>query len=305
MLHHDKEEFIRILERTSAQTGFTLRLLEKDYYISIILSQINSGLNNSLIFKGGTCLNKIYYSYYRLSEDLDFSLKLPSDSTTRQARRKLMKPIKESLKSFTAKFDMNVENIEKAGHNESTQYVYYLTYHSVVLNKKDSVKLEIGLRFNPLLPVEKRRITHKFLHPFTGEPLFDAGKVTCLSIKELVSEKMRAAATRAIIAPRDFYDLGYLLRAGFDFTDREFLKVFKRKLEEDGFSADLGKYRNNLGRTQKEINDMKSGLKDQLFPVLTMKEQESFDIQKVLNKFNKIFGENGSFLQGVTAETKS
>ena len=106
-------------------------------------------------------------------------------------------------------------------------YIYYHTYHSVVLNKKDSVKLEIGLRFNPLLPVEKRRITHKFLHPFTGEPLFDAGKVTCLSIKELVSEKMRAAATRAIIAPRDFYDLGYMLRAGFDFTDREFLKVFK------------------------------------------------------------------------------
>jgi hypothetical protein len=35
MLHNDKEEFLKILERASAQTGFPLRLLEKDYYITV------------------------------------------------------------------------------------------------------------------------------------------------------------------------------------------------------------------------------------------------------------------------------
>ena len=47
-------------------------LLEKDYYLTLILSRARE-LSEGLIFKGGTCLNKIYYAYYRLSEDLDFT----------------------------------------------------------------------------------------------------------------------------------------------------------------------------------------------------------------------------------------
>lgn len=289
MLHHDEGEFIKILERSSAQTGFPLRLLEKDYYITIILSQINGKLNSDLIFKGTTCLNKTYYSYYRLSEDLDFSLKLPQNNMTRAMRRNIIKPIKESIKSFAESLDMEVDNIEKAGHNESTQYIYYLTYQSFVLNKKESIKFEIGLRFNPILPVERHRIIHKFLHPFTGEPLFNTGMVTCMALKELVAEKMRAAATRLVIAPRDFYDLGYLLKVRFNFKDKEFLNLFKKKLEEDNFSSDLKEYKLNLGRSQQEINDMKSRIEDELFSVLTIKEKELFNIQEVLDDFNKIF----------------
>ena len=289
MLHNDKEEFLKILERTSAQTGFPLRLLEKDYYITIVLSKINE-LSKDLIFKGGTCLSKIYYSYYRLSEDLDFTLKLVTKNSTRTIRRNVMKPIKESLRPFLKDFSMSIEGLDKAGHRESTQYIYYLDYDSVVLNTKESIKLEIGLRFNPLLPVVTKRVTHKFLHPFTKEPLFDAGSVNCLALKELVAEKLRAAATREVIAGRDFYDLGYLLREKFDFNDRKVLGLFRKKLEEDGFSGDMEKYRVNLGRTDSEIEDMKERVEDELFPVLTMDEQKRFDMQKTLNELNRVFG---------------
>ena len=142
MLHSNKEEFLKILERTSAQTGFPLRMLEKDYFITIILSRINE-LSKELVFKGGTCLSKIYYSYYRLSEDLDFTLRL-SGNSTRTIRSNATRPIKEKLKAFLKDFDMSIEGIEKAGHRESTQYIFYLDYDSVVLNKKESIKLEIG-----------------------------------------------------------------------------------------------------------------------------------------------------------------
>jgi predicted nucleotidyltransferase component of viral defense system len=287
MLHSDKNEFLKVLERTSAQTEFPLRLLEKDYYITIVLSKI-SELSKDLIFKGGTCLSKLYYSYYRLSEDLDFTLKLPSDNSTRVMRRNAIKPIKEKLKLFLKNFDMSIEDIEKAGHRESTQYIFYLDYDSVVLNKKESIKLEIGLRFNPILSAVTKKVNHKFLHPFTKEPLFDGGSVSCLSIKELVAEKMRAAATREMIAGRDFYDLGYLLKEKFDFKDKEFLALFKKKLEEDNFSSDLKKCRVDLGRTEKEINGMKSRIGDELFPVLTIDEQKSFDMQKTLDELNRV-----------------
>lgn len=287
MLHSDKEEFLKVLERASAQTGFPLRMLEKDYYITVVLSKI-SELSDALVFKGGTCLSKIYYSYCRLSEDLDFTLKL-SGSSTRTSRSNVIKPIKEKLNPFLKEFGMSVEGIEKAGHRESTQYIFYLDYDSVVLNKKELIKLEIGLRFNPLLPAVMKKVNHRFLHPFTKEPLFDAGSVNCLALKELVTEKLRAAATRETIAARDFYDLGYLLKEKFDFKDKEFLLLFKKKLQEDGFDADLKKYRVNLGRSDKEIEEMKSRVGDELFLVLALDEQKSFDMDKTLDKLNRAF----------------
>lgn len=290
MLHNDREEFLKILERTSAQTGFPLRLLEKDYYITIVLSRMHE-LSKDLVFKGGTCLSKIYYSYYRLSEDLDFTLKLPIDASTRTIRRNAVKPIKEAIKPFLNNFDMGIEDLERVGHNESTQYIYCFDYNSVVLNKKESIKLEIGMRFNPLLPAAAKKVNHKFLHPFTKEPLFDAGSVNCLALKELVAEKLRAAATRETIAGRDFYDLDYLLREGFNFKDKEFLTLFKKKLEEDNFSSDLEKYRVNLGKADKEIEEMQSRVKDELFPVLTIDEQKKFDMRKTLNELNRVFEE--------------
>ncbi len=289
LLHSDKDEFIKILERVSAQTGFPLRLLEKDYYLTIILSQINEKLSRDLILKGGTCLNKIYHSYYRLSEDLDFSLRLPRDKTTRGMRRKAIKPVKESIQSFAESLKMTIDDRDRAGHNESTQYIYYFLYESTVLNKKEKVKLEIGLRSNPVLPVEEKQVNHKFLHPFTGEPLFDGGKIVCLAMKELIAEKMRAAATRLTIAPRDFYDLGYFLNAGFNFTDMEFLQVFKKKIAEDNFPTDLGRYSHNLGRTQKEIDDMSSRITEELLPVLPDKIGKTFDIHDVLKRMNETF----------------
>jgi len=76
LIHQDKDKFRDLVDRAATLAGFYAPLMEKDYYLTFILSQI-SDLSADLIFKGGTCLNKIYYSYYRLSEDLDFSLRLP------------------------------------------------------------------------------------------------------------------------------------------------------------------------------------------------------------------------------------
>jgi predicted nucleotidyltransferase component of viral defense system len=288
MLHSDKSEFLKVLERTSAQTGFPLRLLEKDYYLTLVLSATNK-LSDDLIFKGGTCLSKVYYSYYRLSEDLDFTLRLPSENATRKARRNAIKPVKESLTPFLESFDMTIDFLMIRRPPRSTQYIYYLDYESIVLNRKESIKLEIGIRFNPLLATVAKKVTHRFLHPFTKEPLFKTGSANCLALKELVAEKLRAAATRKDIAGRDFYDLGFLLTKGFNFKDKELLSVFRQKLEEDGFSQDLSKYKTDLGRSQVEIDEMKARAKDELFPVLTPVKQQTFDMQDVLDSLNKVF----------------
>jgi len=288
MLHDDKDNFLKVLEATSAQTGFPLLLLEKDYYLTIVLSGMDR-LSENLIFKGGTCLNKIYYSYYRLSEDLDFIMRLPSGKLSRADRRRVIKPIKDNILSYANSYGMTINDVNNTGHKESSQYIFYIDYNSAVLGNKQSIKLEIGLRFNPILPVSKQEVSHKFLHPFTKEPLFDGSAVNCLALKELVAEKMRATATRLTIVPRDFYDISFLIKAGFDFQDEELWQLFKRKLSEDGFESDLSKYRVNMGRCQEEIADMSSRIEAELLDVLNSAERKAFDLNESLQLLSETF----------------
>ncbi|MFH1459446.1 MAG: nucleotidyl transferase AbiEii/AbiGii toxin family protein [Candidatus Omnitrophota bacterium] len=289
MIHRDKDKFSKLVDRIASLTGFYAPLMEKDYYLTLFLSKINE-LSDNLIFKGGTCLNKIYYSYYRLSEDLDFSMRLPDYTTTRGNRRKCIQPVKDNIEEFAKQFDMRIEGAENAGRNVSKQYVYYLVYDSVLLPSLQTIKFEVGLRYNPILKPETKEVKHKFLNPFSDVPLFDGGKVNCLSLQEIVSEKLRAAAIRKTIAPRDFYDLDFIIRQGFNLTDKKVLKLFAKKIEEDNGDPDLAKYKTNLGRSDKEIKEMNSRIENELFDVLTVSEREHFDLDTALKRINKVMG---------------
>lgn len=287
MIHENKDEFIKSLERASRKKGFLLPLIEKDYYLTLILSRVHE-LSEDLIFKGGTCLNKVYYVYYRLSEDLDFSMALPQYEATRGQRRKCIQPVKDKIEKFVEQFGMRIDDAGNPGRNESKQYIYYFVYQSALREVEAKIKFEIGLRFNPIDPVEKRQVQHAFLHPFTGDPLFDGGKINCLSLNELIAEKLRASAIRIKVAPRDFYDLDFVIRNGSDLTNKDVIKLFKNKLEEDGADTDLGNYRVNLGRPTAEINDMRLRIKEELFEVLTPKERENFNLNTALERINKV-----------------
>jgi predicted nucleotidyltransferase component of viral defense system len=288
MLHRNRDDFVRTLNQVAMQTGFLLPLVEKDYYLTVVLSRLHE-LSPDLIFKGGTCLNKIYYSYYRLSEDLDFTMHLPSDAATRAMRRKCIGPVKERIEAYAARFDMRVDDTDEAGRNESKQYVYHFLYKSAVLPVESKIKVEIGLRFNPVCAPERKRIQHGFLHPFTGQPLFGTQEVLCLALKEIVAEKLRAATTRQTIAPRDFYDIDYIIRNGFEVTEPEVLTLFRRKLEEDNADTDLARYSVNLGRRADEIRDMKRRIKEELYEVLTPGERSRFDLDAALGRINVAF----------------
>jgi len=292
MIHEDKEQFFTLIDRIASLTGFYAPLVEKDYYLTLLLSRIHE-LSENLIFKGGTCLNKIYYSYYRLSEDIDFNMLLPQYKATRGERRKCIQPIKDSIEGFVKQFGIKIDDAGDPGRNESKQYVYYLVYDSVTMLSEQTVKFEIGLRFNTILATEKRQVRHKFKHSFTDEPLVNGGEIQCMALKEIVSEKLRAGAIRKIIAPRDFYDIDFLLRNKFDLTNKEVITLLKKKLQEDDADTDLGKYRKNLGRSDEEIKDMNSRIETELFDVLTPEERKNFDLSTALKRINKAMGAIG------------
>jgi predicted nucleotidyltransferase component of viral defense system len=286
MIHENKDEFIKALGRASKKRGFLLPLIEKDYYLTLILSRIYE-LSENLVFKGATCLSKVYYAYYRLSEDLDFSMILPQYEVTHGQRRKCIQPVKDKIEKFIEQFGMRLDNAGNPGRNESKQYVYYLVYQSALREVEAKIKLEIGLRFNPLDLIKKSPVQHIFLHPFTGNPLFDGGQINCLSLNELIAEKLRAGTIRKIIAPRDFYDIDFVLRNKFELTNKEVITLFKKKLQEDDADTDLGKYKKNLGRSNEEIKEMNSRIETELFDVLAPEERKNFDLSTALKRINK------------------
>jgi predicted nucleotidyltransferase component of viral defense system len=71
--HVDDPDLLRqAVDYTARQTGFSPRLIEKDYFCSVVLEYL-AARDAELSFKGGTCLAKVHGGFYRLSEDLDFS----------------------------------------------------------------------------------------------------------------------------------------------------------------------------------------------------------------------------------------
>ena len=87
MTPDDLRDFINY---TAQRTGFTSSLIEKDYYCSLVLQILykNEELKNLLLFKGGTLLAKGYFNFFRLSEDLDFSI-VNSFCVNRNERKKI------------------------------------------------------------------------------------------------------------------------------------------------------------------------------------------------------------------------
>ena len=62
-------------ENPPNENRILLDVIEKDYAQSYVLAGLMSqpALKDTLVFKGGTALKKIFFGSYRFSEDLDFS----------------------------------------------------------------------------------------------------------------------------------------------------------------------------------------------------------------------------------------
>jgi predicted nucleotidyltransferase component of viral defense system len=284
----DRDKLERLIRVVSQKHRFRPEIIEKDYYLTVILCNIESHLSDKLVLKGGTLLNKVYLDHHRLSEDIDFVYLEKDELVSRSRRSRAIRPLRQEMPEFLALLELGSSKPECEGFNNSTQYVFNVSYPSFVTGKDGNIKIEISLRHAPVDEPIYNTIEHFYTDPFTGEKELPTSRVLSLSLNEAVAEKMRAAATRLTIAPRDFYDLGCLLRKGFDFKEKEFLELFRKKLAEDNFDTDLRVYRHNIGRTEEEIASMESRIQDELLPVLSISEGKTFSLKNTLDEFNRI-----------------
>ena len=75
-LHQDKNAFRVLLEHIHERTGYRTDVLEKDYYVVLMLRELAEKQKDGLqaYFKGGTALYKALKTTNRFSEDIDLSV---------------------------------------------------------------------------------------------------------------------------------------------------------------------------------------------------------------------------------------
>jgi predicted nucleotidyltransferase component of viral defense system len=277
----DRERLQDIISAIAGKLKFRPVIVEKDYYLTVILNNIEKLLSDKIVFKGGTLLNKAHLNYHRLSEDLDFTYCAPL--TVRSQRSKAITPIREKMPDFLKVLQLTSDKPEGEGFNNSKQYVFKAKYPSVLMAKDDIIKIEISLRQPPLDKPVHTEIKHFYQDPFTGDDLFPSGKVLSLSWNEAVAEKLKAAISRKDVAVRDYYDLWHIAEFGFDFYNDKFIRLFRRKVTDEGYTGD---YRKDFGLSADKLSLLRRQVDTDLMPVI--RAGESFDLDKVFERFNPI-----------------
>src|SRR3989344_7285837 len=218
------------LEHVSRLKRLSLTNTEKDYLQDLMLFSIYSHLGKELIFKGGTCLYKIY-KLDRFSEDLDFTLnkkinikevsnKIISDLSLLNIKSKI-KEIKEYKNELNIRFILNGPLYK--GNKETQCFI----------------PLNISIKEKVLLEPEDSSV----ISLYKELPTF---KIFTMQKEEILAEKVRTIFTRK--KPRDIYDLWFLLVTKNTLFD---VKLINEKLS-------LYNIKYNVKEFENKMNDMKN-----------------------------------------------
>lgn len=89
-LHSDRAAFELIIDEVANSSGVRRDVLEKDYYVTLMLKELADRPNQGYAyFKGGTALYKALRSIRRFSEDIDLTVYVEDCPTLSQAKKRL------------------------------------------------------------------------------------------------------------------------------------------------------------------------------------------------------------------------
>jgi len=286
-------------------------LIEKDILLQMLLNKLvkNKNFKDNFAFKGGTCLIKIYFGYFRFSEDLDFTYlnqkefdgKSKSKIRTSMSEKisKIGELIEPIAKQFNLDFKLEKENRKYFEFGGSNAFVTFkLWYDSVVLNKPSFIKIQINfieklnykIKELPAIFIlgnrDKKEIETLFsVYSYLLNPV----KIKVYDLKEILIEKVRAILTRRGIKARDFVDV--------------FLIVKKEKLNLNDLKKEIIEKISNMLKFEKYNQNLKNK-ETQLKEDLILGEEEALMLTPIDKSFPKFLKEFNLFLMEIIKELK-
>jgi predicted nucleotidyltransferase component of viral defense system len=188
-------------------SGVRLDIAERDVVLTYVLKVLyDSSVLQSLAFKGGTCLKKIYLSRTgRFSMDLDFT-------AVKTAALDLQRRIKQVFDGGSY-YDITFRIPEEYSRLRESYGAIVEYSHDW---NKGQFKLEVSFREKPILNVSFSRIKEELYFRYCE---FKPFEVPCLKMEEVLAEKIRATYQR--MSARDLYDLYLFADKSYD---RELVK---------------------------------------------------------------------------------
>ncbi|MBS3090591.1 nucleotidyl transferase AbiEii/AbiGii toxin family protein [Candidatus Pacearchaeota archaeon] len=189
--------------------------MEKDYFQDLFLYKLYKK-TNMLVFKGGTCLYKIY-NLKRFSEDLDFSLLKYFDVES------LIKGIIKSIGNC------EIKSIKKT----EDSLLIKISFIGILTNYNT---LRIDINFKNIILEDFD--TKNYISDYTDINPFS---VRAMNLKEMLAEKIHSLLARE--KARDLFDLFFLLKlAEFD------KKLVEKKLRNFNMKFDCKTLKNKISK---------------------------------------------------------
>lgn len=287
-------------------------LIEKDIILSKILFHLSQDrdFSQNYAFKGGTCLIKCYFGYFRFSEDLDFTYlnQREFDGISKKKIREVMSEkinkLGELIEIIAKKLDLDFkikkENKKYLQFGGSNAFVTFkIWYQSQELGKETFVKIQVNhieklnypikeLSAEFILPknIEK---DFSFIASEEADILLKSVKIKVYDLKEILIEKIRAILTRRGIKARDFVDV--------------FLIVKKERLNLNDFKKEIIEKINDMLKFEKydqNIKNKETQLKDELI----LGEEEVLLLTPIDKGFPKFVKDFNIFLREIIKELK-
>lgn len=247
-LHRETTLFSQTIRAASQQSGIREVFVEKDYWITLVLSRLaKSSYAAEAVFKGGTSLSKAYGLLDRFSEDVDIAIISKGNKTGNEIRTVIRTIEKEITADMT---ELQVEGVTSKGSRFRKSVFEYAAIDAK--NKDNKLIVEVNSFANPfpyrLMPI--RSFVFDFLRETGNEQYIEQYELAPFEINVLdkgqtMLEKM-ASLIRFSFAEnpaetiagkiRHFYDLYFLMKdpecAAFAET-AEFRKRFNEIIAHD------------------------------------------------------------------------
>ena len=224
-LHSSKDAFKVLLDDIHTRTGYRLDVLEKDYYVVLMLEELADKQSSGLqaYFKGGTALYKALKTTNRFSEDIDLSVDTRDCSRSQNDKR-----LEQASKKYSA-----LPRSPEEGRTNRSEVISVYHYDPVVPYDSDDAlqrfgklkieansftisepvtELEISAMIYDLANEQQKRIL---------EDMYDVKpfKIKTITIERIFIDKLFAAEAyvrkssdphRAFEAAKHIYDLAVM-----------------------------------------------------------------------------------------------
>ena len=247
-LHHDIKLFAQTLRAASQHLDIKLEFVEKDYWISLVLSRLaKSKYVDESVFKGGTSLSKGYNLIERFSEDVDIAIINDKGKSGNEIKTIIRAIEKEITPDLT---ELQMDGVTSKGSRFRKSVFEYVAIEKANINNKLIVEINSFANPFPYQRLTIQSMVFDFLTQTSNEKYIEQHnlqpfEVNVLSKEQTLLEKMVSLIrfsfkenTAESISEkiRHFYDLYYLMKnpkcAEFVASD-SFKKQFDTILQHD------------------------------------------------------------------------